>query len=48
MLANNEIIYPDSDRYILKGYQRGDDLFLDRIEVMDGWISPHNQFSILN
>jgi Uma2 family endonuclease len=30
----------DPDRYILKGYQRGDDLFLDRIEVMDGWISP--------
>ncbi len=31
----------DPDRYILKGYQRGDDLFLDRIEVMDGWTSPH-------
>jgi Uma2 family endonuclease len=30
----------DPDRYILKGYQRGDDLFLDRIEVMDGWTSP--------
>jgi Uma2 family endonuclease len=30
----------DPDRSILKGYQRGDDLFLDRIEVMDGWISP--------
>jgi Uma2 family endonuclease len=30
----------DPDRYILKGYQRGDDLFLNRIEVMDGWISP--------
>ena len=30
----------DPDQYILKGYQRGDDLFLDRIEVMDGWISP--------
>jgi Uma2 family endonuclease len=38
----------DPDRYILKGYQRGEDLFLDspretileRIEVMDGWISP--------
>jgi Uma2 family endonuclease len=29
----------DPDRYILKGYQRGDDLFLDRIEVMDGWTS---------
>jgi Uma2 family endonuclease len=31
---------PTENRYILKGYQRGDDLFLDRIEVMDGWISP--------
>ncbi len=38
----------DPDRYSLKGYQRSDDLFLDspretileRIEVMDGWISP--------
>lgn len=30
----------DPDRYILKGYQRGDDLFLDRIEAMDGWTSP--------
>jgi Uma2 family endonuclease len=38
----------DPDLYILKGYQRGEDLFLDspqetileRIEVMDGWISP--------
>jgi Uma2 family endonuclease len=30
----------DPDRYILKGYQRGEDFFLDRIEVMDGWISP--------
>jgi Uma2 family endonuclease len=30
----------DPDRYILKGYQRGEDLFLDRIEEMDGWISP--------
>jgi Uma2 family endonuclease len=30
----------DPDRYILKGYQRGDDLFLDRIEDMNGWISP--------
>jgi Uma2 family endonuclease len=30
----------DPDRYILKGYQRGDDLFLDRIEEMNGWISP--------
>jgi Putative restriction endonuclease len=31
---------PTENRYILKGYQRGDDLFLDRIEVMDGWTSP--------
>jgi Uma2 family endonuclease len=30
----------DPDRYILKGYQRGDDFYLDRIEVMDGWMSP--------
>jgi Uma2 family endonuclease len=30
----------DPDRYILKGYQRGDDLFLDRIEQMNGWTSP--------
>jgi Uma2 family endonuclease len=30
----------DPDRYILKGYQRGDDLFLDRIEDMNGWTSP--------
>jgi Uma2 family endonuclease len=30
----------DPDRYILKGYQRGDDLFLDRIEEMNGWTSP--------
>jgi Uma2 family endonuclease len=30
----------DPDRYILKGYQRSDDLFLDRIEEMDGWTSP--------
>jgi Uma2 family endonuclease len=30
----------DPDRYILKGYQRGDEFYLDRIEVMDGWISP--------
>jgi Uma2 family endonuclease len=30
----------DPDRYILKGYQRGEDLFLDRIEAMDGWTSP--------
>jgi Uma2 family endonuclease len=30
----------DPDRYILKGYQRSDDLFLDRIEEMNGWTSP--------
>jgi hypothetical protein len=30
----------DPDRYILKGYQRGEDLFLDRIEEMNGWTSP--------
>jgi Uma2 family endonuclease len=30
----------DPDRYILKGYQRGDDFYLDRIDVMDGWTSP--------
>jgi Uma2 family endonuclease len=30
----------DPDRYSLKGYQRGDDFYLDRIEVMEGWTSP--------
>ncbi len=30
----------DPDRFVLKGYQRGEDLFLNRIEVMDNWISP--------
>ena len=30
----------DPDRDTLKGYQRGDDFYLDRIEVMNGWISP--------
>jgi Uma2 family endonuclease len=38
----------DPDRYILKGYQRSDDFFLDspretildRIEAMNGWTSP--------
>jgi Uma2 family endonuclease len=30
----------DPDRYILKGYQLGEDLFLDRIEEMNGWTSP--------
>jgi Uma2 family endonuclease len=28
------------DRSILKGYQRSDDFFLDRIESMNDWISP--------
>jgi Uma2 family endonuclease len=30
----------DPDRSILKGYQRSDDFFLDRIEEMNGWTSP--------
>ena len=30
----------DPDRYILKGYQRSDDFYLDRIEAMSGWTSP--------
>lgn len=30
----------DPDLNLLKGYQRSDDFFLDRIEVMDGWASP--------
>ncbi len=30
----------DPDRSILKGYQRSDDFFLERIENMNGWISP--------
>jgi Uma2 family endonuclease len=30
----------DPDRYTLRGYQRGDDFYLDRIEVMEGWTSP--------
>jgi Uma2 family endonuclease len=30
----------DPDRSILKGYQRSDDFFLDRIEAMNGWTSP--------
>jgi Uma2 family endonuclease len=29
----------DPDRSILKGYQRSDDFFLDRIEEMNGWTS---------
>jgi Uma2 family endonuclease len=30
----------DPDRSILKGYQRSDDFFLDRIEAINGWTSP--------
>lgn len=30
----------DPDGLTLKGYQRSDDLYLDRIEPMDGWTSP--------
>jgi Uma2 family endonuclease len=30
----------DPDRSILKGYQRSDDFFLDRIESMNDWTSP--------
>ena len=30
----------DPDRHILKGYQRSDDFYLDRIEAMNGWASP--------
>ena len=30
----------DPDRYILKGYQRSDDFYLDRIEAMNDWTSP--------
>ncbi|WP_310412307.1 Uma2 family endonuclease [Chamaesiphon sp. OTE_8_metabat_110] len=30
----------DPDRSILKGYQRSDDFFLDRIESMGDWTSP--------
>jgi Uma2 family endonuclease len=30
----------DPDRFTLKGYQRSDDLYLDRIDEMDGWTSP--------
>jgi hypothetical protein len=30
----------DPERSILKGYQRRDDLFLERIENMNGWTSP--------
>jgi Uma2 family endonuclease len=30
----------DPDRSVLKGYQRSDDFYLDRIEEMNGWTSP--------
>jgi Uma2 family endonuclease len=30
----------DPDRYILKGYQPSEDFYLERIDEMDGWISP--------
>jgi Uma2 family endonuclease len=30
----------DPDLNLLKGYQRSDDFFLDRIETIDGWASP--------
>jgi Uma2 family endonuclease len=30
----------DPDRSILKGYQHDNDFYLDRIEEMNGWISP--------
>ena len=30
----------DPDRFVLKGYQRSDDFYLERIERMDGWTSP--------
>ena len=30
----------DPDNYVLKGYQREDDFYLARIDVMDGWTSP--------
>jgi Uma2 family endonuclease len=30
----------DPDRDILKGYQRSDDLYLERIDGMEGWTSP--------
>ncbi|WP_295622256.1 Uma2 family endonuclease [Chamaesiphon sp. GL140_3_metabinner_50] len=30
----------DPDRYILKGYQRSEDLYLERIDEMTGWTSP--------
>jgi len=30
----------DPDRFVLKGYQRSDDFYLERIDRMDGWNSP--------
>lgn len=30
----------DPDRFVLKGYQRGDDFYLERIDRMDAWTSP--------
>jgi Uma2 family endonuclease len=30
----------DPDRYILKGYQRSEDMYLERIDEMNGWASP--------
>jgi Uma2 family endonuclease len=30
----------DPDRFLLKGYQRSDDLYLERIDAMEGWTSP--------
>ncbi len=30
----------DPDRLVLKGYQRSEDFYLERIDRMDGWTSP--------
>jgi Uma2 family endonuclease len=30
----------DPERLVLKGYQRSDDFYLERIDRMDGWTSP--------
>ena len=30
----------DPDRYILKGYQRSEDMYLERIDEINGWTSP--------
>lgn len=30
----------DPDRFILKGYQRSEDFYLERIDNINGWISP--------